>query len=77
MAGQDVNVVAVTSVLHNVTQHTLSFTQGDMATGFLKKESLIQCDKIFTIKKNIIIKVFGTVNDLKMRDIWRNIKKLE
>ena len=74
---QDLNVVAVTSALHNATQHTLHFFQDDMVTGYLKKESLIQCDKIFTIKKDIIIKTFGTVNDLKLRDIWRNIKKLE
>lgn len=38
------------------------YNRGDMITGQLPKESIIRCDKVYSLDKNIVVKNIGHVS---------------
>ncbi len=55
--GNDLIVAKVTST---PGKHRVPITQADLAAGKLKKEpSYIDCSSIFTVEKNLVIKIAG------------------
>lgn len=59
----DIVATAITSKIRR-TPFGIKIDDGDMVNGRLPaNESEIQCSKIATIQKNIVIKKFGKIND--------------
>lgn len=69
-AHEDIVVVAVTSNIEP-RDFSVGLTSGDLEAGILKVPSMIRADKIYTLNKIIVIKIFGRVNP----DILRKIKE--
>jgi len=57
---EDIVVVALTSNAEP-RDFTITLTSDDLEQGVLKVTSMIRSDKIYTLNKSIIIKVFGRV----------------
>ena len=57
---EDIVVVALTSNAEP-RDFTITLTSDDLEQGILKVTSMIRTDKIYTLNKSIIIKVFGRV----------------
>jgi len=55
----DLIVVAITSSL---VQPGIPLSNNDMLQGQLPKSSIIRCDKIYSLDKNIIVKSIGKVS---------------
>ena len=66
----DLIVAAITSNLRD-RPYGITFTNNDMIVGFLKTESCVCADKIYTLSKSIVVKRFGTVNP----DVVKRVKE--
>lgn len=71
----DVVVVAITSNII-AKNYTVFITGKDLLEGSLKVDSCIRVDKIYTLSKNIIIKKFGTVNQIIMEDVKEKLNNI-
>ena len=56
----DMIVVAITS---NLVQPGIPLFNSDLIKGQLPKSSIIRCDKIYSLDRNIIVKSIGSVSD--------------
>ena len=67
---EDIVVVAITSNIES-RDFTIVLTNDDLEEGFLKVASMIRVDKIYTLNKSIVLKIFGRVKPaifLKIKD---------
>ena len=69
----DLIVVAITS---NISQSAISLTNKDMKSGLLPLNSVIRCDKIYTLDQKIDIKSLGTVSQDILTSVNKGINKL-
>ncbi len=67
-AHEDIVVVALTSNIEP-RDFSVGLTSDDLETGILKAPSMIRVDKIYTLNKAIVIKVFGRVTPAILRKI--------
>lgn len=58
----DIVVAAVTSNTSYQSYYTILINSDNLSVGTLPKESIIRCDKIYTISKDIIVKKFGSLS---------------
>ncbi len=72
---EDCVMVPLTTVIKD-EPFSLIVTQGNLESGKLLKQSRIRIDKIFTIKKNLIIMKIGKVNDKTIEKIKFEINKV-
>ncbi|MDD3706138.1 MAG: type II toxin-antitoxin system PemK/MazF family toxin [Clostridiaceae bacterium] len=72
---EDIIVVAVTSNLEE-KEYNIILKSDDMSEGYLKMDSCIRADKIYTLSKTIVIKKFGTVKKEIINKIREKIEKV-
>ena len=72
---EDCVMVPLTTVIKD-EPFSLIVTQDNLESGKLLKQSRIRIDKIFTIKKNLIIMKIGKVNDKTIEKIKFEISKV-
>jgi mRNA interferase MazF len=72
-SGFDIVVVAITS---NLAQHGISLNNSDMSQGQLPKLSVIRCDKIYSLDRNIVVKSIGHVSNVIMNTVKAEITSL-
>ena len=58
----DIIVAAITSNIEYQTDYTILIRSENLSEGVLPKQSIIKCDKIYTISRDIVVKHFGTIN---------------
>jgi len=69
----DIVVVAITS---NLAQQGISLSNSDMSQGQLPKLSVIRCDKIYSLDRNIVVKSIGHVSNVIMDTVKAEIISL-
>jgi mRNA interferase MazF len=72
---EDIIVVAVTSNLEE-KEYSVIFKNNNMSEGYLKMDSCIRADKIYTLSKTIVIKKFGAVKKEIIDGVKEKIKKM-
>ena len=72
---EDIIVVAVTSNLEK-KEYSIILKSDYMSEGYLKVDSCIRADKIYTLSKAIVIKKFGTVKKEIIDKIREKIEKV-
>ncbi len=72
---EDCVLVPLTTVIKN-EPFSLILNQDSLESGKLLKQSRIRIDKIFTIKKNLIIMKIGKINDKTLEKIKFEISKV-
>ena len=72
---EDCVMVPLTTIIKD-EPFSLIITQDNLESGKLLKQSRIRIDKIFTIKKDIIIMKIGKVNDKTLEKIRSEINKV-
>ncbi|MFV1950741.1 MAG: type II toxin-antitoxin system PemK/MazF family toxin [Nitrospinota bacterium] len=72
---EDIVVVALTSNIEP-RDFTVTLTSNDLEDGTLKVTSMIRVDKIYTLNKSIVIKIFGRVKLDILTKIKNSIFKL-
>lgn len=72
---EDIIVVAVTSNLEE-KGYGVIFNNDDMLEGYLKMDSCIRADKIYTLSKTIVIKKFGAVRKEIIDKVKEKINKV-
>jgi len=72
---QDYIMVPLTTIIKN-KPFSLLIDQEDLESGKLLKKSRIRIDKIFTIRKNLIIMQIGKINDKTFNRIKIEISKI-
>ena len=72
---EDCVMVPLTTVIKD-EPFSLIVTQDNLESGKLLKQSRIRIDKIFTIKKNLIIMTTGKVNEKTIEKIKFEISKV-
>lgn len=57
--------IIVTAITSNILtkDYSILISNEDLREGYLKVNSCIRVDKIYTLSQNIVIKKFGVVND--------------
>ncbi|WP_069875252.1 type II toxin-antitoxin system PemK/MazF family toxin [Fusibacter sp. 3D3] len=65
---EDIIVSAITSNIRG-TDFEIVFDAEDMLEGNLPKISCIRPDKIYTLSKNIIVKKYGVLSQLKVSEV--------
>jgi len=58
----DIVVAAITSNTGYRSDYTILINSDNLSEGILPKQSIIRCDKIYTISKEIIVKNFGELS---------------
>ena len=59
---RDVVVAAITSNLSYRNDYSIIIDSENLSEGFLPKQSMVRCDKIYTISGDIIVKRFGVIS---------------
>ena len=72
---EDCVLVPLTTVIKN-EHYSLILNQDNLESGKLLKQSRIRIDKIFTIKKSLIIMKIGKINDKTIEKIKFEINKV-
>jgi len=72
----DVVVAAITSNTAYQSEYTILIDSANLSYGIIPKQSIIRCDKIYTISRDIIIKNFGVINSETFNDLRLKIDKL-
>ena len=72
---EDCVLVPLTTVIKN-EHYSLILNQDNLESGKLLKQSRIRIDKIFTIKKSLIIMKIGKINDKTIEKIRFEISKI-
>ena len=72
---EDCVMIPLTTIIKD-EPFSLIITQDNLESGKLLKQSRIRIDKIFTIKKDIIIMKIGKVNDKTLEKIRSEINKV-
>ena len=72
---EDCVLVPLTTVIKN-EPYSLVLNQDNLDSGKLLKQSRIRIDKIFTIKKSLIIMKIGKINDKTIEKIKFEISKV-
>lgn len=72
----DIIAAAMTSNLASSTEYTILIDSENLSEGLLPKQSIIRCDKIYTISKDIIVKNFGKLSIETFRNVKKNIDQL-
>lgn len=72
----DVVVAAITSNTSFQSDYTVLVDSTNLSDGVIPKQSIIRCDKIYTISGDIIIKHFGVINSETFGALRLKIDKL-
>jgi len=72
----DVVVAAITSNVESRIDYSISIDTVNLSEGLMPKQSIIRCDKIYTISKDIIVKNFGKLNVETFQDLKIKINQL-
>ncbi len=72
---QDCVMIPLTTVIKE-EPFSLIINQDSLTSGRLLKQSRVRIDKIFTIKKNLVIMKIGKINDKTFEKIKIEISKL-
>src|SRR3989344_7703116 len=72
---EDCVMVQLTTIIKD-EPFSLIVTQDNLESGKLLKQSRIRIDKIFTIKKNLVIMKIGKVNDKTIEKIKFEINRI-
>src|SRR3989344_9207522 len=72
---EDCVIVPLTTIIKN-EPFSLILNQDGLESGKLLKQSRIRVDKIFTIKKSLIIMKIGKINDKTIEKIKSEINKI-
>ncbi len=75
LKSDDIVVVAMTSSLAN-RDYGFTITSDELAIGQLKRPSMVRVDKIYTLSKSIVVKVFGRVDPSVLDRIRASLRQL-
>ncbi|MEX0725083.1 MAG: type II toxin-antitoxin system PemK/MazF family toxin, partial [Planctomycetaceae bacterium] len=67
-ANSDMVVVAMTST-PQINKYGLGITSKDLSGGTLNRPGTVRVDKIYTLSRSLVAKVFGRVNDTTLERI--------
>lgn len=71
----DLVVVAMTSNPTNVA-HSFAIDNSNLEQGSLNRPGKVRADKIYTLSQNIVVKIFGRVNQKTMARVQQEIVAL-
>lgn len=71
----DIIVVAITSNL-TTKDYSIMLSTKDLEEGFLKVDSCIRVDKIYTLSRNIVINKFGVAKNYVIEEIRKMLNEL-
>jgi len=72
----DLLVVAVTSNLLFANDYTVEIDSSDIENRLLPRKSVVRCDKLYTISKDIVLKRFNRIRQEVFLRLIEVIKKL-
>jgi len=62
LSSNDIIVIAITSNIEFSNDYCIPIDNSNLENGILPKKSIVRCDKIYTLSKDIIIKKFNKIN---------------
>ncbi len=72
----DIVVAALTSNLVMKNQFCIEIDNSNLESGVLPQKSLIKCDKVYTLSKNIIVKRFNKITKETHEDVRIKLNSL-
>ena len=75
LQGEDIILCQITSKTVK-DMYSIPLSDGEFETGNIKQKSNIRPNRIFTADKSIILYRIGKINEIKMKEVLKEVKNL-